>query len=91
MGFVLKGNKIVEVENKCSDPINGFEVSGSDLAKYYDDVIASWHTHPDVDTEITAEDYKSFLNYPHWVHYIINTKGVFAYKVEDGIVVPCND
>lgn len=89
MGFVLKGNRLIEVDNRCSDPENGFEVSGADIAKYYDDAIGTWHTHPNVDTEITAEDYKSFLNYPEWVHYIVNTKGVLAYKIEDGAVVAC--
>lgn len=87
MGFILKTGEIVEVENICDDPENGFEIRGEDLLKYIDDVVAAWHTHPGKDSNLTVGDHQSFLNYKDWRHYIVGTDGVTCYVVEDGKVI----
>lgn len=87
MGFVLKGNKIVEVENICTKPEEGFLVAAADVKKYLDTAIATWHTHPGKDANLSANDYQTFVNFPHWNHYIVGTDGVRCYKVIEGRVI----
>jgi len=86
IGFVV-GDQIIEVENVCHDPINGFEVSGEDLVKYGDQAYATWHTHPGQSSNLTFGDHTSFLNYPHLTHYIVGTDGVTGYFVQHGRVL----
>jgi hypothetical protein len=87
VGFVLANHEVVEVDNICDDPINGFEVSGADLLKYGDQAYATWHTHPGQTSNLTFGDHTSFLNYPHLRHYIAGTDGVTSYSVANGKVI----
>lgn len=83
VGFILNDGSIIELENICSDPLNGFEVKGDDLLLYEDRVIATWHTHPGASSNPSIGDYSSFLNYPDWRHYIVGDDGVVAYEVRN--------
>lgn len=87
VGFILKNDEIVEVENICEDPTQGFDVRGEDLIKYAGDAAATWHTHPDEDSNLSAGDWHSFRNWPELDHYIIGKDGVTKYVVEDGDVL----
>jgi proteasome lid subunit RPN8/RPN11 len=88
VGFILRSGEIVECKNICPDPENGFEISGKDILAYdNDDTVASWHTHPDKDANLSVEDHKTFLLWPHLVHYIVGTDGVRGYAVKSGKVV----
>jgi proteasome lid subunit RPN8/RPN11 len=86
-GFVLQTGEVAEVENKCHDPANGFDISGDDLLKYEDLAVGSWHTHTGTDSNLTRDDLISFLNYPHLKHYIIGSDGVACYVVQKGQVI----
>jgi len=86
VGFILATGEIVEVENQCHEPDNGFEVSGEDLIKY-PNVVASWHTHPATDSNLSTNDWYGFRNWPEWIHLIIGTDGVTSYRVEQGRVL----
>lgn len=86
-GFILKGNRIVEVLNTHIDPKKGFEISPESIVKYEDNLKATWHTHPFKTNVLSEHDYACFLNWPHLEHYIIGTNGVQRYIVEDGIVL----
>lgn len=87
VGFVMKNGDVVEVENQCDDPANGFDVSGEDILKYGTDSIATWHTHPDAPKNLSVGDYHTFLSWPSHRHYIIGNDGVAEYYVEDGEVL----
>jgi proteasome lid subunit RPN8/RPN11 len=88
VGFILASGEIVECENICRDPENGFEISAADLERYdTDDTVASWHTHPGKDANLSIEDHHTFLLWPHLLHYIVGTDGVRCYAVKDGKVV----
>lgn len=87
VGFVLKSGKIVEVENICDKPEEGFDVSGEDIARYAFDARATWHTHPNKDYNLSANDYNTFLMWPELDHYIVGNNGVRKYVVEDGEVL----
>lgn len=84
VGFILDDDSIIEIENICSDPTDGFEIHTDDLMKYEGHIKASWHTHPGASSNPSMGDLQSFLNYPDWVHYIIGEDGVIAYEVKNG-------
>jgi proteasome lid subunit RPN8/RPN11 len=87
VGFVLDDNSIVELENICSDPINGFEVKGDDLLAYEDRVVATWHTHPSASSNPSIGDFQSFMAYPDWRHYILGHDGISVYRVVKGRLI----
>jgi proteasome lid subunit RPN8/RPN11 len=87
VGFILKSGEIVEVENICDDPRNGFEVKGEDLLKYADEAAATWHTHPNTSKVLSVNDYESFLGWPHLKHYIVGVDGIACYVVKDEEVI----
>jgi proteasome lid subunit RPN8/RPN11 len=88
VGFILKDDTIVEVDNICGDPENGFEVRAEDLIRYEDEMAATWHTHPGKNANPSMADIPGFTNWPHLLHYIVGTDGVRCFAVKGGKVVP---
>jgi proteasome lid subunit RPN8/RPN11 len=86
-GFILKTGEIVECENICEQPTEGFDFRGEDLVLYTPVAAASWHTHPGEDSNLSAGDFHSFINWPELEHYIIGNDGVTKYVVADGDVL----
>lgn len=87
VGFVLTDDTIIEVENVCVDPENGFEVSGEALLEHLPNIAATWHTHPNSSANLSTEDHIGFRNWPAWKHYIVGTDGVRCYAVKRGQIV----
>lgn len=87
VGFILANGELVEVENVCSEPEQGFEVSGADLVKYEHDAIATWHTHPGKDSNLSVNDYRGFKNWPKLTHYIVGIDGVSGYAIDNGALI----
>jgi proteasome lid subunit RPN8/RPN11 len=87
VGYILKSGEIVEVENVCPEPKEGFEVKGEDILKYEADAVASWHTHPGMTSNLSANDYETFLEWPSLDHFIVGTDGVTKYVVQDDEVL----
>lgn len=87
VGFVLKSGEVIEVENKCDNPEEGFDVSGTDIIRYSGDAVATWHTHPNVTANLSMNDYETFLNWSELDHYIIGTDGVVKYIVVEGELI----
>ena len=87
VGFIMPNDKIVEVQNVCSEPEDGFDVSPEDLLLYLDDAVATWHTHPKTTSNLSVRDFETFLFHPHLRHYIVGTDGISEYYVEDGEVL----
>lgn len=82
VGFIVD-DEIVEVKNIHPDPENGFQVSATDLKEYAERASATWHTHPGHTSNLSVEDYHTFLNWPGLRHFIIGTDGVSEYYVID--------
>lgn len=87
VGFVLSDGSIVEVKNICHDPKNGFEVSGEDILKFHQDAVATWHTHPGAQSNLSVGDHDTYKMWPDLLHYIIGKDGISTYKVVNGKVV----
>ena len=86
-GLVLKNGRLIETENTHEDPIKGFRIDARELLKHEDNLAGTWHTHPGMSANLSNEDRKGFLQWPHLTHYIIGTDGVRSYVVEDGMVM----
>lgn len=90
VGFILNDNTIVEVTNVASDPMEGFMVSPLNVVKYTEGAAwASWHTHPQALSNLSGDDYYTFQDYFHMVHFIVGIDGVKAYQydIEKKVVV----
>lgn len=85
----MKDGSLIEVPNISPHPENSFMVQGADILKYAlsGEAIATWHTHPKKDANLTVEDHEMFLNYPDLEHYIVGTDGVRSYVVKNGRVI----
>ena len=78
----------VECENVCEDPENGYEMSFEDMDKLDDsDTVGTFHTHPGKSSNLSYEDYESFMAYPILVHYIVGEDGVRSFKVVEGRLI----
>jgi proteasome lid subunit RPN8/RPN11 len=86
-GFILKGNRMVEVKNIHDSPELGFEIDPEAIVRHEEQLKATWHTHPHGNSSLSQADYVCFLNWPTLEHYIISKDGVKRYVVEDGLVV----
>ncbi|MBN7759788.1 hypothetical protein JYP52_01450 [Nitratireductor aquibiodomus] len=86
VGFILPDGSIVEVDNVCTEPNEGFEVTADDLIKHLD-AVATWHTHPQAKSNLSTNDYYGFRNHPNWKHLIVGTDGVSMFRVEKGRVL----
>lgn len=87
VGFVLTDGSVVECMNICDDPENGFDVSDADLARYCDDAVATWHTHPNGTKLLSVGDHESFRANDDLLHFIVAPDGLAAYRVEGGFVM----
>lgn len=87
-GFVTERGRVVEVPNVAEDPSNSFRIDPKETLKWTaKGVVATWHTHPHTDPNLSGEDYSCFLNWPDLKHYIVGREDVKLYVVEDGLVV----
>ena len=86
-GFVLKDGSIVESLNQAEETSFAFKISCDFIRQYEDQTYASWHTHPGENSNLSCEDYRAFMNYPEWDHFIIGNDGVRRFFIEDGYLL----
>lgn len=83
VGFIGNRNTIIEVKNISPKPTEGFLVDPTDTIKAINlGAWASWHTHPNQDSNLSGEDHKNFRNWPYMVHFIVGNNGVKAYHYD---------
>ena len=87
VGFILSDGSIVECTNVSPEPESSFIVSAEEIVAYCDRAVATWHTHPDADYNLSANDYEMFMSWPDLDHYIVGNNGVRKYVVEDGDLI----
>ncbi len=81
VGFIA-GDVITEVKNAAENPNTGFYVGPEDIIKHTEDSEswATWHTHPNQNSNLSGEDHRMFLQWPNLVHFIIGSDGVKCYQ-----------
>lgn len=79
---------MIKLTNVAKDPNNEFEFSETDLALLDEEhVIATFHTHPGRDANLSLADYMVFKNYPRLKHYICGKEGYKCFVTQGGILV----
>lgn len=88
-GFITKDGFVIEVKNSHPNKEDYFMFSCEDLDKLdNDNVIATFHTHPNKSANLSKEDYDAFVNWEKLLHFIIGKDKINCYKVSDrGTVV----
>lgn len=90
-GFVTKRGRIIECVNSAENPEEGFRIDPKVVLQNLDKVVATWHTHPKTDPNLSGEDFRCFLSWPNLDHYIIGRRDgeviVLKFVVDDGIVI----
>jgi len=93
-GFILKDDTVVEITNVAKDKTLGYEMDPHEVLEYVDDAVATWHTHPDTDPNLSGEDYSGFLSWPDMEHVIVGRRDgevvVVRYRVQHGLVIECD-
>lgn len=84
-GLVLKDGSIIELPNTNPNPALHFSFS-KDYFGSYSDCVATWHTHPDGNPNLSIADYESFLKYPNLFHYIVGDGIVWGYYIQENRV-----
>ena len=67
-GLITKGGKLVEIDNIHDTPELGYRMDPKQVLAHLDDAIATWHTHPDSDPNLSQEDYAGFSQWPRLKH-----------------------
>lgn len=83
-GYITNKGFVIEVENIHPDKDDNFMFSCDDLDKLdSEDVIATFHTHPNKTSNLSKEDYDSFVNWEKLLHFIVGKDKINCYKVSD--------
>lgn len=86
-GLVLQGGETVELKNHSRNPSETALIAQSDIDAWGDKTVATWHTHPKDNVNLSATDYQMFLGLPHLQHYIVASKRVRLFVVRNNKVM----
>lgn len=90
-GFILKNKRPVEVQNRHEDPTSGFRISEEDLQTYLGRAIATWHTHPNDNPNLSIPDYFLFSRLSEMDHVIIAQYAFRIYRAIGSRIVICEN
>lgn len=82
-GGFLTSEEVIECKNSSED--DTFYIPEYETLERMseDDVIATFHTHPNKTANLSKEDFSSFQNWGHLYHFIIGNNGIMCYKVNN--------
>lgn len=86
-GVILPDLTIVEFENTSEDPDAYKPALGLDDIEALNTCVATWHTHPNAGSNLSAGDAETFKAWPNCAHVIIGVDGLSWYLVRNGAVV----
>lgn len=91
-GVVLKDGSWLEISNVHPEPEKGFHMDPTSfVAALEAGAVATWHTHPGKDPNLSEEDMIGFRQWPQLKHYIVGIRDgvqtVAAFEIKDGVVV----
>ncbi len=86
-GFVLKDGTVVETRNVSTDSENGFDMPAEEIIQYADLAKATWHTHPNQNSNLSKEDMAMFLAWPDLEHVVVGSDGVRVFKARRNTVI----
>lgn len=80
-GLLLCDWDVVEFPNESETPSLGLRVDQKKVAPYLPRAIATWHTHPQNNVNLSATDYAMFLTMPGLIHYIVTERRIRSFRV----------
>jgi proteasome lid subunit RPN8/RPN11 len=91
-GVITSSGDVVQLPNVHTEPVKGFHIEPvSFLAFVQAGAVATWHTHPGRDPNLSEEDMQGFSQWPALTHHIVGVRDgeptVHSFAVVDGIVV----
>jgi proteasome lid subunit RPN8/RPN11 len=92
-GVIAADGSIMEVPNIHEEPVKGFHMEPTCfLVAVEAGAVATWHTHPGRDPNLSEEDMAGFRAWPQLEHHIIGIRDgeptVHSFRViDDGVVV----
>lgn len=91
-GLVTADGELLEIKNIHSDPWRGFHMEPKALIEGVGaGAVATWHTHPAGDPNLSHEDLNGFRQWPQLVHFILGVRDgeptVQSFQVVDDVVV----
>lgn len=91
-GGFITDKELFEVENEHVNPLEGFCFSFDDLDRLeQEDVIATFHTHPNGPSNLSKEDCVAFKNWSNLLHFIVGKDGIMCYKVTERNTIVIED
>lgn len=93
-GVVRADGTVIFIANVHPNPVEGFVMEPKAFLEEVEaGAIATWHTHPASDPNLSQEDMAGFLAWPKLKHFIIGIRDgephAAEYKVENGVVIRC--
>ena len=79
-------SSIVDIPNTHPHPENNFQMANAEVEPLLPDAIATWHTHVTGNSNLSLEDFTTFLSLPDLFHVIVGQKDISIYYVKNGIV-----
>jgi proteasome lid subunit RPN8/RPN11 len=95
-GLILKDGTVVELKNVAAEPKTSFEMDAEEALPHIasGEAAMTWHTHPFSDSNLSGEDYSTFLCWPDLVHVIVGMRdgavAVAKFKAQDGVILVCD-
>lgn len=91
-GIVTADGDVAQLPNIHADPLRGFHIEpAAFLDALKAGAVATWHTHPGKDPNLSEEDMAGFRQWPQLVHHILGIRDgephVHSFRVVDGAVV----
>lgn len=87
-GYISASGEIVERMNESPSPEENYLMGCDTLDEIEKSAVATFHTHPGKEPNLSKDDYNSFLNWEKLLHFIIGKDKISCYKVsERGTVV----
>lgn len=91
-GILTADGHLVEIPNIHADPVKGFHMEPvAFLACLEAGAVATWHTHPGKDPNLSEEDMRGFLQWPMLTHHIVGIRDgeptVHSFGVKHGQLV----
>lgn len=94
-GLIGSNGEVQEIANIHGQPDRGFHMEPvAFLEGLEKGAVATWHTHPGGDPNLSEEDMRGFQQWPHLKHYIVGIRDgqpcVACFAIEGGIVMKVN-
>jgi len=80
-GVILDDGTLVEVQNVFTNPEVGFEISVDDMLRFETSLVATFHTHPGQDSNLSNDDFVGFQSWPNLKHIVVGNDGLSVYAV----------